>query len=140
MNREKKLLFQQSGVIPYRIHQGSLEILLITSRKSKRWVIPKGLIELHMNAAESAMNEAWEEAGIRGQVSETAIGTYEYKKWGGTCHVEVFGLHVETLLQDWPEDSIRQRQWFSVTKAAERVREADLKQMILALPTALDRL
>ncbi len=131
--------FQQSGVIPYRIRNGIIEVLLITSSSGKRWVIPKGMIEPLMTSQDSAAKEAWEEAGIRGQVLPTSMGTYEYQKWGGTCQVEVFLLQVETVLEDWPEASIRKREWLSVKEAVKRLEEAELKKILMTLPDALLR-
>jgi 8-oxo-dGTP pyrophosphatase MutT (NUDIX family) len=111
--------------------------MLITSRKRKRWVIPKGIIEPHLLPHDSAAQEAWEEAGIRGRVSQTPLGTYQYHKWGGTCRVRVFLLQVEEMLETWPEADLRDRQWFNIDEAAKRVDEAELKQMLLALPELL---
>lgn len=127
-------MYNQSGVIPYRYRDEELEVLLITSRKRKRWVIPKGIIEPHLLPQDSAAQEAWEEAGIRGQVSQTPLGTYQYHKWGGTCQVKVFLLQVEEMRETWPEAKLRDRQWFSIGEAVNRVDEAELKQMLLALP------
>ncbi len=129
-------MFIQSGVIPYRCRHGELEVLLITSRKRKRWLIPKGIVETWLSPKDSAVKEAWEEAGILGQVIQPPLGTYQYDKWGGTCRVEVFLLQVETVLESWPEEW-RDRQWLSLEEAASRVDEAELKQMILAVPGLL---
>lgn len=136
MNQRPTWMFVQSGVIPYRCRQGEVEVLLITSRKRKRWVIPKGVVEAGLNPADSAAKEAWEEAGISGQVIQPSLGIYHYDKWGGTCRVEVFLLQVETALESWPEDW-RDRQWLSLAEAASRVDESELKQMILAVPGRL---
>jgi 8-oxo-dGTP pyrophosphatase MutT (NUDIX family) len=127
-------IIEQSGVIPYRLKDGKLEVMLITSRRRKRWVIPKGLIEWHMTAADSAIKEAWEEAGIWGTVTAAAVGSYHYHKWERTCRVEVYLLRVEHALDVWPEASFRKRKWFSPAKAAERVEEDELKQLLLRLP------
>ena len=126
-------MYNQSAVIPYRRQNGKLEILLITNRKRKRWVVPKGIIEPHLTPAESAVQEAWEEAGIKGQVQPQPIGHYHYDKWGGTCRVELFLFRVETVHAQWLED-FRQRQWFSVPEAAHHVREKRLQELILQLP------
>jgi 8-oxo-dGTP pyrophosphatase MutT (NUDIX family) len=131
-------IYNQSAVIPYRHTPQGIEVMLITSRKRKRWVIPKGIVEQHLSAAESAVQEAWEEAGIRGEVSDRPVGMYRYKKWGGTCRVKVFLLRVKAVIDDWPESTIRSREWLSVPEAAGRVDEADLKQMILSLPEILE--
>ncbi len=138
MSQPPNWIFNQSGVIPYRIWNGKIKVMLITSRKRKRWVIPKGIIEPSMSPPESAVQEAWEEAGLVGQVSDSAVGNYEYQKWGGTCHVEVFLLAVEKVLGDWPEAGMRDREWLSIKEASKRVKEEALKQMIIALPDLIE--
>jgi 8-oxo-dGTP pyrophosphatase MutT (NUDIX family) len=137
MNLKSVQRYQQSAVIPYRIKNGKIEVLLITSSTGKRWVIPKGMIEPFMTPQASAAKEAWEEAGIVGQVLPTSVGTYEYQKWGGTCRVEVFLMQVETVLEVWPEASVRKRQWVSVKQAVKRVEEAELKRIFITFPETL---
>ena len=137
MNLKSAQRYQQSAVIPYRIKNGKIEVLLITSSTGKRWVIPKGMIEPFMTPQASAAKEAWEEAGIVGQVLPTLVGTYEYQKWGGTCRVEVFLMQVETVLEVWPEASVRKRQWVSVKQAVKRVEEAELKRIFMTFPDTL---
>ena len=110
-----------------------MDVLLITSRSGKRWVIPKGVVEPNLSPAESAAKEAWEEAGVRGSVRPESVGSYQYQKWGGTCTVEVFVLDVELPADTWPEQEQRQRRWFDVNEAAGTVREEDLAAMIRAL-------
>ncbi len=138
MSRVPTDFYNQSAVIPYRIQDGKIEVMLITSFKRKRWVIPKGVIELKLGAGASAAHEAWEEAGLVGRVSTSSIGSYAYDKWGGICHVEVFLLLVEKVLEDWPEAGYRDRRWVSLTEAARRVNEAKLKQLIKTLPQYID--
>ena len=121
--------FQQSAVLPFRQDRGRLEILLITSRRKKRWVIPKGVCELDMDSGASAAKEALEEAGIEGDVSTRPIGRYQYDKWGGTCSVEVFSMAVHTSYDVWPE-SYRDRDWLTPDEAIARVDEPDLKAII----------
>ena len=137
MNRAPDWMFNQSGVIPYRSRNGEIEVLLITSRKQKHWVIPKGIVEVPLTPQDSAAKEAWEEAGITGQVSQTPVGSYQYFKWGGTCHVEVFLLRVEAVLENWPEADLRTRRWLSVEAAAGQVEEQQLRQLLLSLPDFL---
>lgn len=131
--------YEQSGVIPYRRHPqcspgGHIEVLLITTRKGKRWVIPKGIIEPAMTPEESAAKEAFEEAGVEGVISATAIGVYMYEKWGGTCQVEVFPMSVTRVLEEWPEADFRTREWMSIDEAVARVREETLQSFFRALP------
>jgi phosphohistidine phosphatase len=125
--------YTQSAVIPYRQVQGQFEVLLITTRKKKRWVIPKGVMEPELSAADSATKEALEEAGIRGLVSASPIGSYAYDKWGGTCTVQVHTMGVREILDEWQE-SYRDREWVSIEEAVARVREPDLKQLMRQLP------
>lgn len=125
--------FVQSAVIPYRERDGKVEILLITSRKRRRWVIPKGVKEPELSAQVSAAQEALEEAGIEGGVSKRPIGYYEYEKWGGTCRVEVFTMVVEKVHEQWLEN-YRGREWASIAEAARRVKEKQLKQLIRSVP------
>ena len=85
--------FAQSAVIPYRrLDDGTYEVLLVTSHRRRRWVVPKGLLEPGLTPAESALNEAREEAGVLAEDPAGPIGRYEYKKWGGVCDVEVYAV------------------------------------------------
>jgi 8-oxo-dGTP pyrophosphatase MutT (NUDIX family) len=143
MTRKPAGWYAQSGVIPYRVLAEAsagtpdVEVLLITSRKRKRWVIPKGIVEPDLTAQQSAVKEAYEEAGIRGEVSDTPIGMFQYEKWGGICVVDVFLLNVTELLTEWPEADLRDREWMSVTEAAGRVREKELQRLLLRVPDVL---
>lgn len=137
INRKPPLFIQQSAVIPYRILNGEIEIMVITSSTGKRWVIPKGLVEPDMTPQDSAAKEAWEEAGLIGNVLPTLLGTYEYQKWGRICRVEVFLLQVEMVLESWPEAKKRKREWVSLAKAVKRVEEAELKRILTDLTSML---
>jgi 8-oxo-dGTP pyrophosphatase MutT (NUDIX family) len=121
-------------VIPCLFEEGKLRVVLITSRSRKRWIIPKGIVERDISPAESAQQEAFEEAGLRGSLSREPIGTYQYEKWGGTCSVQVFLLKIEQILDEWPESSVRQRRWSAVDEAANLVEEEELAKMIRNLP------
>ena len=127
--------YTQSAVIPYRRTGGGLEILMITSRKKKRWVLPKGIVEPGLSPRDSAAREALEEAGIEGAISTESCGSYRYEKWGGTCTVDVFPMAVETVHDRWLED-FRDREWVSLEEAAARVREEDLRGILRSLPSA----
>ena len=121
----------------HRMVDGELRLALITSASGRRWVIPKGVIDPGETAAGSAAREALEEAGLLGTLSDEPIGSYTYDKWGGTCRVEVFLMRVDEALDSWPESDIRTREWVSVTTAARRVREVDLKRLIKSVPDLL---
>jgi 8-oxo-dGTP pyrophosphatase MutT (NUDIX family) len=124
----------QSAVLPYRWQKGRLEVLLITSLDTGRWVLPKGNLEPGMSARDSAEKEAYEEAGIRGSVGKESIGTFTYlkteKKGGGMRRVETFPMEVTEILEDWPEKNVRKREWMPVQKAAEAVLEKKLKKLL----------
>lgn len=125
---------QQYAALPWRKAQG-FEILLITSRETRRWVIPKGWPIPGKSASESAAQEAYEEAGIRGEMSAQAIGYYGYRKrlQGGTkkrFRVDVFAMEVTEVLDLWPEAHERARQWLSPAEAAIRVDEPELAVLI----------
>ena len=130
MSQKSSRVFKQSGVIPYRVKNGKIQVLLITNRSRQHWLIPKGGICKAMISPDSAAKEAWEEAGVVGQVDANQIGTYEYHKRKNTYLVEVFLLPVETVLKDWPEASLRKRQWLNVSKAVKRVERTELKRII----------
>ena len=125
---------QQSAALPYRIQKGRLKVLLITSIGTGRWILPKGHIESGLSATESAEAEAFEEAGIVGNISRKVIGSYNYKKspegGGERCRVRVFAMEVTRLLDDYPEAALRKRRWVSIKKAIEMVQEARLKELL----------
>ena len=119
-------LFRQSAVLA--LHEG--RVVLITTRKSGRWVIPKGVVELNMTPQESARQEAWEEAGIRGRVDQRLLGEYRYAKWGGICRVKVYRMDVEKVLEHWPERGFRNREFVTPMEAVKRVYPAELADII----------
>jgi 8-oxo-dGTP pyrophosphatase MutT (NUDIX family) len=125
---------QQYAALPWR-QVPNLQILLITSRESRRWVIPKGWPMPGYSAAESAAQEAHEEAGIRGEMSAQAIGHYGYRKrlrGGGKkrFRVDVFAMEVTEVLDQWPEAHERARQWLSPAEAVALVEEPELAALI----------
>ena len=123
-------IYTQSAVIPYREKNGQFEVLLITSLKKRHWIIPKGIIEDDMSPPESAMNEAFEEAGIIGKIESEPLGTYHYKKWGGICHVHVYACEVTKIHNIWPEMRLRVRKWFPVTDMAGKIHNNQLAGII----------
>src|SRR5687768_8026012 len=109
--------YRQSGVIPVRRTDDGLEILLVTTRGGRRWTIPKGTVGIGSTPVDSALKEAYEEAGVRGVAASDPIGSYSYEKWGGECVVEVFLLDVREVLLSWPEARDRTRRWMSAGRA-----------------------
>ena len=131
-------IYRQSAVVPYRRRDGDLEVLLITSRGGRRWVLPKGIVEPGMTAASSAAKEAREEAGVEGAASEPALGSYRRKKWGGSCRIEVFPMRVTAEHADWPEARIRRREWLPLKAAIKRVDSRKLGKILRSLPERLE--
>lgn len=122
--------YRQSGVIPYRFSNGSKEILVVTSKKKKKWLVPKGIIEEDLSSIESAEKEALEEAGIIGNISKSVFGHYEVEKWGGLCKVEVFPMKVVEILKEWEED-FRKRCWIRKENLNEIKMNLTLKKLLL---------
>jgi 8-oxo-dGTP pyrophosphatase MutT (NUDIX family) len=128
----------QIAALPFRKRRGKVEVLLITSRETKRWVIPKGWPMVGLKDYNAAKQEAYEEAGVQGRIGTKAIGHFDYVKRLKTgaerhCRVEIYPLKVFNLKRNWPEKHERSRAWFAVKEAAEKVVEAGLKVVILAL-------
>ena len=129
--------FKQSGVIPYRKNNGVLEILLITSIKKKKWIIPKGYIEFNLSPFESAKKEAFEEAGIIGSNETIELGAVELKKGIGVTHMKIFSMEVIKTLDDYPEKDLRKRKWFSPEEASSKVEIPEIPKMISALQNSV---
>ncbi len=122
--------YKQSAVIPYRIKNHRIEIVMITSRSGNRWVVPKGVIEPNLLPSESAAKEALEEAGVEGIFSPTAVGKYKYQKWGGVCKVQVFLMRVTKIHNDWAEKALRTRRWMSPEEACGHIRKKKLRKLV----------
>jgi 8-oxo-dGTP pyrophosphatase MutT (NUDIX family) len=116
----------QAAAIP--LHQG--RVCLVTSSSGRRWVIPKGLIDSGKTAAEIALQEAWEEAGLVGVLSPDPVGSYFYEKYGGTCHVAVFLMNVTEISDQWPEQALRERVWLDPRDALQRIDEEGLRAIL----------
>ena len=128
----------QYGALCWRLRRDSLQVLLVTSRDTGRWVIPKGWPHANQDGANSAAREAWEEAGVEGKVDARCLGVFAYDKVQPAdpsvpCVVGVYGLRVDRLLRRFPERNQRRRKWFSVEKAAKLVAEPELRALMLAM-------
>jgi 8-oxo-dGTP pyrophosphatase MutT (NUDIX family) len=132
----------QFAALPFRYSEtGRVEVVLITSRETRRWVIPKGWPIKGLSPARSAAREAFEEAGLEGVVSDRSIGTFQYRKRlrDGTsvaCDVEVFPLEVTGQRESWPEQGQRDIRWFDVNEAAAAVDEPELARMLRSFGVA----
>lgn len=134
---------KQCGALPFRIDgDGRIEVLLVTSRETRRWVIPKGWPIRKLRANETAAREAYEEAGLAGPVSKEPYGVYTYEKRLKSrafvpCAVDVYLMQVEKEQKRWPEREERERRWFDARTASELVDEPELSDLIAALPDRL---
>ena len=129
--------FTQSGVLPYRRKDDKIEVLLITSIRKKKWIIPKGYVEFNLSHFESAKKEAFEEAGVYGENETIELGSFKVNKAIGICLIQVFSMEVNKILDDYPDKEKRKRKWFSIEEAAQSVAIPELKQIITTLPQKL---
>lgn len=145
MNAFRRSLHMILGKRPPALQVGAIcrqpqtgKVLLITSRDTGRWVIPKGWPMEGRSLAHAALQEAWEEAGVRGRVDMAEIGRFRYDKRqdsGFALPVEValYPVQVLELADDYPEYDERQRQWFTPAEAADRVAETGLQRILRGL-------
>lgn len=127
----------QAAALPWRLTERGVEILLVTSRDTGRWILPKGWPEGEEDLWKAAEREAAEEAGISGSIAASELGRYYYGKALPTgmerrCEVHVYPLEVNRVADKWPERKARLRRWFAPQEAAARVREPDLGELIAA--------
>lgn len=133
----------QYAAVPYRRNEdGETEVMLLTSRETRRWVIPKGWPIRGAKPYASAAREALEEAGLIGRTAMEAIGTYRYDKRlkngiETRCKVEVFPLEVTTQRKRWREKGQRKLRWFTLRDAAKAVQEPGLRKLLRRLDTLL---
>ena len=125
----------QYAALPFRIEAQQVWVLLITSRGTKRWIIPKGWPMTGLKPQEAAATEAAEEAGIIGEVEDRPIGSYRYDKRlkadaSTAVQVIVFPFRVQAQAEDWKEQGQRMFEWFRYQKAASLVAEPALRHII----------
>ncbi|MEM6303235.1 MAG: NUDIX hydrolase [Pseudomonadota bacterium] len=125
----------QFAALCWRVKKGKVQVLLITSRGTKRWIVPKGWPMDGKTPAESAAREAWEEAGVNGKPNSAPLGVYSYAKVAADeddlpCLAMLYTVEVKSLAKHYPERSQRRRRWMSRKEAARRVAEPELARMI----------
>ncbi|UOA26690.1 NUDIX hydrolase [Pseudosulfitobacter sp. DSM 107133] len=125
----------QFAALCWRVVDGKVQVLLITSRGSRRWIVPKGWPMDGQTPGEAALTEAWEEAGVTGKVDWRPVGLFSYSKSVGDaddlpCVAMVYPVRVKSLSKDFPEAQERKRRWVSRKKAAQLVEEPELAQII----------
>jgi 8-oxo-dGTP pyrophosphatase MutT (NUDIX family) len=134
--RTKSGRLMQVAALVWRDNNGKLEVLVITSRGTGRWILPKGWPQVGKTLSQTALREAFEEAGVRGAVSVRPIGSYNYEKTDlppeADCAftVDVFPVHFSHQEKDYPECGERQGEWVTPDEAAKRVDEPELKAIL----------
>lgn len=135
-NEARSAVHLQYAALPWRKNGDVLEVLLITTLRTGRWIVPKGWPIDGLAPFASAAQEALEEAGIAGEIGQHPLGAYTYKKLRKsgeivTCKVDVFSLLVKSQKRTWSEKAARQLCWLPVPEAMNRVSEAGLRRLIL---------
>jgi len=125
----------QFAALCYRVKEGKVQVMLITSRQSGRWIIPKGWPMDGKTPGESALAEAWEEAGVKGKVMGRSLGLFSYHKDIDTnlempCVAMVYPVKVKSMAKKYPEKGQRKRKWLSPKKAASKVTEPELAHIL----------
>ena len=127
----------QTGALPWRIgRKKQFEVLLVTGRRSRQWTIPKGWPMEGKSLSEAAAQEAYEEAGVRGQIDAEPIGAFDHTKQHlltGNLKVRILvhPMIVEQELPKWPEYGQRRRKWFSLKEAGKLVQSDELRSLII---------
>ena len=127
----------QYAALPYTTTGGEIRVLLVTSRDTQRWIVPKGWPEKKIKPCDQAAREAFEEAGVQGRATKKPFGSFRYekrlRKGSVTCSVDVYLLKVQRELEDWPERGQRSRCWVSLAEAMLIVDDTGLAELLLRL-------
>ena len=131
----KRDMRAQFAALPWRRVDGRIELCLITSRDTGRWVIPKGWPMDGKTPWEAATTETFEEAGLRGVASTRCVGVFTYRKdlddgLSLPVLVAVFPFEVTKVLPDWPEACERKRKWVSLKKASQMLSDPELREIL----------
>jgi 8-oxo-dGTP pyrophosphatase MutT (NUDIX family) len=134
-DRGKTDVRTQFAALCYREEDDKVKVLMVTSRRTGRWIIPKGWPQDGKTPIESALIEAWEEAGVKGRVTGDCLGLFSYQKNiedddDLPCVAMVYPVKVKSLSVHYPEKGQRKRRWMTLKKAAERVDEPELARLL----------
>lgn len=141
MKEEKDLQFDfmQSCVIPFRYINNTIEFLMITSIKKKKWIFPKGYVEYNLTAFESAKKEAYKEAGVLGENDTSELGSFVLTKSSGKCLVKVFSMKVTKELNNFPEKNLRSKKWMELKEVMEKNENKGIEQLVKKLAEQLTK-
>jgi 8-oxo-dGTP pyrophosphatase MutT (NUDIX family) len=126
---------RQSGAVPYTIVDKQIVFLLVTARRTGRWIFPKGSVAAGMSAWDSAAKEAMEEAGVKGVIGTVPVGTYWLRDKTGRIPVDLYPLKVEQQFESWKEKDQRLRHWALLPEAQRLIADRALSR----IPQALKR-
>lgn len=142
----KRPAYLQFSALCFRQRKGETEVLLITSRGTGRWIMPKGWPIAGLSGAETARQEAWEEAGVKkATIYQRSLGRFSYIKRldnevDTPCEADVYAIRVDKLIDSYPERKMRKRRWVTPKQAAKMVQEPGLKKILRSFdPTKLKR-
>ena len=131
----------QFAALCYRVRNDEVQICLITSRRTKRWILPKGWPMHNQTPAEAAATEAWEEAGLTGKPYDVCLGVFNYSKSRNGSRLPVLAMVYPVLVKNvhssWPEANQRKRRWMTPKKAARKLEEPALKEIVANFTPAL---
>ena len=137
MSRSFETFPEQAAAFPVRRLGRELQVCLIRRKTAFEWGIPKGLVDPGDSHEDTALNEAWEEAGLTGRLLGEAVGTYRYRKWGTKLTVAVYVMEVLHQETRWEEEMIRERMWTSFAEATELLAEHPVAPLISRVKTLL---
>ncbi|MEM7523814.1 MAG: NUDIX hydrolase [Pseudomonadota bacterium] len=135
---------RQAAALCWRPATDGVEVLLVTTKRTRRWTPPKGGVMKGEDAADAAVREAWEEAGVVGEAAPDAIGAYDYlkllkdgRRWERRT-VDVFAVKVGEMAEDYPEEGQRSHCWVAPADAGGMVHERMLRQIVGSFSPARD--
>jgi len=132
MSSVPSLPMQQACAIPFRLVAGKVEVCVVTTIKKRRWSFPKGMIEPGEAPPQTALKEAWEEAGLRGRVIGDLIGSYVRKKYGIRLLVKCYLMHVNSQHRRWRESQLRERAWLPLDEALTTIDQVGQRKVLAA--------
>lgn len=128
---------RQSGALPYTILNDRVVFLLVTSRRTGRWIFPKGSVTPGMTPWDSAAKEAMEEAGVAGEISTIPLGSYQNSDKGVPVEIDLYPLKVDQQLEQWDEMDQRLRHWALLSETKRLLDDRTLSRLADALHAQL---